>query len=724
MAKKAYNLRDIEKILTYSPPLFIVFFAIASMLVSFFILQHQEKSQIALVTQKQKFISQNELRKYITSVNAQIDAYLDQKQKELKRSVYTLGGLYRGIYAKAQSQSLLRDFIKEIEQSGDINFVVFDKDLQLLYGQNLIESVSRLIFSKKDDETSRRITLMYIASQGRSTSMSWKNDLSNTVQLSHFEQSFDGAIYIGAFSQTDSLRNLIKTAFLQSIREDALGSENFYFWLYDGAQKKIYNLNNQKRWQIKPTINKDAIAQEIPKSFFSVGIEQNIQKVDTNISQEITQIQNDFAHKRNITFAIIFASTLVLITASTLFLEFIKKIFTSFNRRFENKNRLAQRLKERYELAIIASNDGLWDTNFQTQKTFFSKKWLTMLGYQSGDISSYEQWLEKVHVDDRSRVAMVISEHLEHKKSGHLVCEYRIKTKHNGYKWILARGKVFFDEKMQARRLLMMSMDIDEKKLADEKMQERISEAVRKNQEKEKLLIQQNKLAAMGEMIGSIAHQWRQPLNNISLILHFIRDNAHDPKFAHTQLADYVNRAKKQITYMSETIDDFRNFYKPSKNKELFDLKSAIISTLGILQTTLEKNQILLDISGESTQIYGYENEFKQAILNILSNAKDAIRAKKRFKEKFQGRIDIRLYDMQERSKITIANNGGEASDEVLARMFEPYFTTKFQDKGTGIGLYMTKAIIEESLGGEIFAKNHDEGVLFGIILRKGCVDD
>ena len=215
----------------------------------------------------------------------------------------------------------------------------------------------------------------------------------------------------------------------------------------------------------------------------------------------------------------------------------------------------------------------------------------------------------------------------------------------------------------------------------------------------------------MGEMIGAIAHQWRQPLNNISLILHFIRDNAKDKVFVEEKMDDFVNRAKAQIEYMSNTIDDFRDFYRPSKEKAPFCVAEAIEATHSIMGTQLEKNDIALTIKGEPLEVNGYENEFKQAILNILSNAKDAIVAKKAQKGKFQGKIAITIV----KDTIRIYNNGGFVDQEVLERMFEPYFTTKFEDKGTGIGLYMTKMIIENSMGGEISARNKDEGVEFTI---------
>jgi len=338
-----------------------------------------------------------------------------------------------------------------------------------------------------------------------------------------------------------------------------------------------------------------------------------------------------------------------------------------------------------------------------------------MLGYKSGDINSYKEWLNLLHEEDKVKIEQTINDYIRLKKERHLICEYRLRKKDGSYKWILARGKVFDDQYEQHKRLLMMTMDIDDKKEATKHLKQLVKEEVQKNEEKQRLLIQQNKLASMGEMIGAIAHQWRQPLNNISLIIHFIRDNVKNEKFQEEMLDSYIDRAKEQITYMSDTIDDFRNFYKPSKDKSVFDIKKAIFSSIDIIRTQIDKNNIKINIEGDDTYIDGYENEFKQAILNILTNAKDAIESEKMKNPEVQGKITIKMSQKDKRNIIKIYNNGGNASSKILERMFEPYFTTKFENKGTGIGLYMSKTIIENSMGGSIDAYNKKDGMEFHI---------
>jgi len=718
--KKVYKLSDIEKTLTYIPPLFIFILAILSMFISYFIMEYRQNSKIELLTQEQRFVNEGYLNRYINSVNLHIKDKLLLVEKELKRSVHTLDGISMGLSLE-NNISKLQPFIKQIEKENNINFVIFDKDMQVLYGIDIAKSIQHLIFNQKEDKKLLEITLLYISSQGKSSSMSWKNDISKTIQLSHFEKSADGELFVGAFSSVDDLRSLTSKAFVSAISEDLYEPKGYYFWLHDDAEKKIFNKENNKKWNTSPRLDSLSLYHTIDRYFISVGISEDIEVTSTAVGKNIDKIKTEYSNKKVLGFVIIFFVGLVLVLFTMLFSSFVKDIFGAYNRRAERKNQQIHRLKERYELAVIASNDGLWDTNFKTKKTFFSKKWLQMLGYEFGDINSYEDWFGLIHEDDREQVTKAFNAHMHDDKSGHLICEYRLKTKEGSYIWILGRGKVFLDSDDNPLRLSMMSMDIDEKKEASKKLTALVQKEVAKNQEKQKLLIQQNKLAAMGEMIGAIAHQWRQPLNNISLIIHFIRDNVGNKEFIDNILHDYVERAKKQITYMSETIDDFRDFYKPSKTKEVFNVKEAIEATLSIMQTQIDKNKIEVALYGDSLFVDSYENEFKQAILNILSNAKDAILTQKEKDSSFDGKIVINICQ----NSITLYNNGGYASVEVLERMFEPYFTTKFENKGTGIGLYMTKTIIENNMNGELKAENIDDGVIFTIdFLSIGGLDD
>lgn len=250
-------------------------------------------------------------------------------------------------------------------------------------------------------------------------------------------------------------------------------------------------------------------------------------------------------------------------------------------------------------------------------------------------------------------------------------------------------------------------------------LEQKVAEETQKRLEAEKSLLHQSKMAMMGEMIGAIAHQWRQPLNSLGLSIQDIAEAKKYGELDEAYLEKFKNDSMSILKRLSKTIDDFRNFFKPSKEKGRFCIEDAIENTMSIVSAQLKNNFIdtVLEYS-EKHYFIGYENEFEQVVLNLLSNAKDAILGST---NKSRGLIKIKLDKADDKLIITMSDNGGGISEDILERIFEPYFTTKEQGKGTGIGLYMSKEIIERHMEGRIYAQNKGEGALFTIELK---VDD
>jgi PAS domain S-box-containing protein len=252
-----------------------------------------------------------------------------------------------------------------------------------------------------------------------------------------------------------------------------------------------------------------------------------------------------------------------------------------------------------------------------------------------------------------------------------------------------------------------------ELKSLNENLEQRVHGEVAKNMEQERLLIQQSRLAAMGEMIGNIAHQWRQPLNALNLLLANIKD-----AFEYGELdRDYLDQAladgNQLVQRMSTTIDDFRNFFNPNKVIQNFSLNRAISAALSLVSHGFKNHNIAILVEeGEDWQARGFPNEFSQVLLNILANAKEAILER----QVPQGKIEITLGAEGPLVWVAVRDNGGGIPDAVMARIFEPYFTTK--EKGTGIGLYMSRMIMEH-MHGAIGARNVDGGTEFRLELPK-----
>lgn len=248
----------------------------------------------------------------------------------------------------------------------------------------------------------------------------------------------------------------------------------------------------------------------------------------------------------------------------------------------------------------------------------------------------------------------------------------------------------------------------------NDSLEQRIQNEVALNREMDHLLVQQSRHAAMGEMIGNIAHQWRQPLSVLGLILQNIAMDHEDNDLTDEALKRYVTDAMKSIRQMSTTIDDFRDFFRPNRLKEKFKSGQAVEASLNLMSASLKNNNIEVDVSGpDNIEIYGYPNEFAQVLLNLISNARDALVERKPNRPS----IEIETCaDMGNRTfAITVRDNAGGIPDNIAEKIFDPYFTTK--EMGTGIGLYMTRTIVEQHMGGKIFFRNQGDGAAFTITL-------
>lgn len=245
-------------------------------------------------------------------------------------------------------------------------------------------------------------------------------------------------------------------------------------------------------------------------------------------------------------------------------------------------------------------------------------------------------------------------------------------------------------------------------------LESKINEEIFKRSEQEKLLIQQSKLASMGEMIGNIAHQWRQPLGELSALLMNLQVKHDFNDLNGEVLISSIHQCNQINAYMSNTISDFQNFFKPSKHKEVFEISEACERAVAILEASTKYHNIELYFdASEKMEVLGYPNEFAQALLNILSNAKDVL-SDREVKNPY---IRMELKKGFKFMLIMIEDNGGGIGAEAMDRIFEPYFTTKYAKQGTGIGLYMTKMIIENNMNGIVSVKNTKEGALFTIKL-------
>ena len=270
-------------------------------------------------------------------------------------------------------------------------------------------------------------------------------------------------------------------------------------------------------------------------------------------------------------------------------------------------------------------------------------------------------------------------------------------------------------------RFAVISCDISDRK-ADEaalkrlndELEIRVAERTRELREKDQILLLQSRQAAMGEMIGNIAHQWRQPLNALGLTIQQLEMFYDLGGLTKEYLQKNTKSSMNLIHHMSQTIDDFRNYFRPDKEKVEFEVIKIIAKTLALMDDSLKERHIKTEVAiNNAPVIHGYPNEFAQVLLNILVNAKDVL-VERAIEEP---RVVIAIGSEGGRAVLTISDNAGGIPVEIMEKVFDPYFTTKGLQQGTGVGLFMSKTIIEKNMGGALTVRNIEDGAEFRIEL-------
>ena len=295
-----------------------------------------------------------------------------------------------------------------------------------------------------------------------------------------------------------------------------------------------------------------------------------------------------------------------------------------------------------------------------------------------------------------------------------------------GRKIILLNARQIFSENIASHIILLAMEDVTDRRYIEtaltEKRREleelnssleaRIVEAVNELRQKDQMLIQKYRQALMGEMINNIAHHWRQPLNKLGLVVQQMPLVFGTEEFSKDFLEENTVTAMELIQYMSRTIDDFRTFFRTDQEEVTFEVEQVIKRTISLVEMSFEEQKIGIVVQTEGNPLVkGYPNEYAQVLLNILMNARDALIAD----EVNDALILIKSFSEGDTAIVTITDNAAGIDEEIIKKLFEPYFTTKGPDQGTGIGLFMAKTIIEKNMGGRLTVRNTENGAEFRI---------
>ena len=347
------------------------------------------------------------------------------------------------------------------------------------------------------------------------------------------------------------------------------------------------------------------------------------------------------------------------------------------------------------ELIQEMSNLANWEIDLKTLEVKWSKKSHELYKIPHTETPpSYIEFLNMVEPQDRKKLIDL----REKLNDGNVhSIEISVRRRDNTVLHMIESAKLIFEDNKPSK-IIGTSLDITEIKMKDT------------------LLMQQAKAAQMGEMINMIAHQWRQPLNAISSAgIKLSMQNEMDllSKENISQTASFIEEMTQK---MSQTINDFMDFTKPNNEKQLVNLEEILNNILKVIGPQLTNHNINIESNIEKDfHFYTYKKELEHILMNLISNARDALESL----DDIEKKIQISIYSKHDFCVIRVEDNGGGIDDEFLDRVFDPYFTTKTTNKGTGLGLYMSKKILQEHMNGNIYVRNKNAGAEFTIILDK-----
>ena len=372
----------------------------------------------------------------------------------------------------------------------------------------------------------------------------------------------------------------------------------------------------------------------------------------------------------------------------------LKALNETLEQKVQERTLSLQNMTDRYRFVVDGSLDGIWDWNIATGEVYYSPQWKAMLGYQDHELENiYGTWESHIHEDDKARVIQDIQRCLKGEENNF---ENIHRLRHKDGHWITVRDRahLYHDNEGNASRMAGFHTDITEQVRAEEELKFN-----------EQIILQQSKMAAMGEMLENIAHQWRQPLNIIGLNITRLETDKLFGKQSDEVFTNTVHNINEQIHYMSNTIDDFRKFFKQEKKEELFELDEAMNATLTLIETKIKSKQIILVKDIDQVTVFGFRNALIQVFINILNNAIFQLETLDISTHRL---LFINIKKRADKIMISVKDSGGGIDLTVEDKLFEPYFTTKHKSIGTGIGLYMSYEIIVKHFGGSITAHNRE----------------
>ena len=469
--------------------------------------------------------------------------------------------------------------------------------------------------------------------------------------------------------------------------------------------KKLYKNSHSDNLQLELLISH----MEVYKKYFNDFIVLNKKNENLGLTNKISKVIDYFERYNKNIIENVEVEVLIFEILLIIFLVILYILTTKLDKNLSDM----EELNENFNRHVIAS-----ETDLDGNITYASKAFSRISGYSNEELVGQTHNIIR-HPDMSKEIFKDLWTTLKQDKIW--VGDLKNLRKNGSYYWVHSTISPVFDTKGDKKGYSSIREDITDAKAIKElndSLEDKIQKAIADTKKQELLLQQHARLAQMGEMISMIAHQWRQPISAINNILNDLEleiDLDELESIPSEEIYRYSKNIKEFTAHLSKTIDDFRNFYNPNKQAINGFIKEPINNALNIIEKSLlsDKIEIIKDFETEH-EVYMFDSELTQVILNVFKNAQDNFKEKNIDKPK----LGIKTITTDDSCIVEICDNGGGIPDNILPKIFDPYFSTKSEKNGTGLGLYMSKTIIEKHHKGKFNAENRDNGVCFTIALN------
>ena len=703
--------------------IFIVSIMIAYLLINSEIenFNNHLKSFKSTLIEREKFSIRTTMKNLVNDIHYEEISRKEEIKQRVKEQALSMTNLTQSFYLqnKNQNTNAIINVAKKLIQStttskDEIHYFIFNTNGLLLLNTNNKNSENKNFIDFEDINGKKFINEIINMKEEKQNFVDYfwyipKNSIT-AKKITYSRELKELGIIIGSGTFLDKQSNELTTKVTKKIESQNFNKEEFIFIYKINSLSDITNENEliiQKLIEVKKDevkamkkllINTDYKGNDYLFYYNNQRLIYGTYLKDYRyfiaIGVKLSNIYNIVDKERNISLENMYNNItrlVLIITIMTIIffifsLLFTKKIETIFKEYKEN----VILNEDKYHMLFNHSNDAFiishLDINNHIKITSYNKTASKVTQYDDEELIDKNFFNLFINLNSNKIL-----------KEKSFLDTVKLRTKNNLIKTIELSIIIY---EVNKQNIIFASLrDITERTL------------LKKEKEKqEKILIQKSKMASMGEMIGNIAHQWRQPLSQLSGLFIDI-ESAYDYKELNKKyLQNRVEEATDLLEYMSKTIDDFRNFFNPNSIKEEFIIKHSVENAIKIVKSTFDFHNIELIINiDESLKIEGFKNEYSQAVMNIISNAKDV------FIDKKIQNPQIKIYIRKtEKIALCIEDNAGGIDEDIIDKIFDPYFTTKYE-YGTGIGLYMTKMIIEDKMNGSIFVKNSTDGAIFFI---------